>query len=198
MNLSQSDQTFSSKQRPLLFALFVNDIEDHLLANGCSYVNIDNEALDNYIKLLVLMYADDTILIADSDENLQKAIKCMETYSGTWKLIVNETKTKTEVMIFGKTKVKKHLKFIYNDVELELLHNFKYLGLIINFNGSFKLVITELKIQASRAMYALIGKCRKLGLPIDLQLELFDRMIVPIMLYGWEVWGPENYTETEK
>ncbi len=66
-------------------------------------------------------------------------IFCMETYSGTWKLIVNETKTK--VMIFGKTKVKKHLKFIYNDVELELVHNFKYLGLIINFNGSFKLAL---------------------------------------------------------
>ncbi len=109
---------------PLLFALFVNDIEDHLLTNGCSYVNIDNEALDNYI-------------IADSEENLQKVITCMETYSGTLKLIVNENKTK--VMIFGKTKVKKHLKFIYNDLELELVHNFKYLGLIINFNGSFKL-----------------------------------------------------------
>ncbi len=27
---------------------------------------------------------------------------------------------------------------------------------------------------------------------------LFDRMIVPIMLYGCEVWGPENYIETEK
>ncbi len=40
---------------PLLFTLFVNDIEDHLLANGCSYVNIDKEALDNYITLLVLM-----------------------------------------------------------------------------------------------------------------------------------------------
>ncbi len=26
---------------PLLFALFVNDIEDHLLANGCSYVTIE-------------------------------------------------------------------------------------------------------------------------------------------------------------
>ncbi len=55
---------------PLLFALFVNDIEDHLLANGCSYVNIDNKALNSYIKLLVLMYADSTILSADSDENL--------------------------------------------------------------------------------------------------------------------------------
>ncbi len=30
---------------------------------------------------------------------------------------------------------------------------------------------------------------------IDLQIALFDRMIVPIMLYGCEVWGPENYTE---
>ncbi len=94
--------------------------------------------------------------------------------------------------------MKKHLKFICNDVELELVHNFKYLGLIINFNGSFKLAITELKNQASRAMYALIGKCRKLDLPINLQLELFDRMIVPIMLYGCEVLGPENYIETEK
>ncbi len=77
---------------PLLFALFVNDIEDHLLANGCIYVNIDNEAFDNYIKLLVLMYADDTILIADSEENLQKAITCMEINSGTCKLIVMSLK----------------------------------------------------------------------------------------------------------
>ncbi len=59
----------------------------------------------------------------------------------TWKLIVNEAKA----MIFGKTKAKKYFKFIYNDVELELVHNFKYLGLIINFNGSLKLAITELK-----------------------------------------------------
>ncbi len=47
-------------------------------------------------------------------------------------------------------------------------------------------------------MYALIGICRKLGRPIDVQLELFDRMIVPIMLYGCEVWGEENYIETDK
>ncbi len=83
-------------------------------------------------------------------------------------------------------------------MELELVHNFKYLGRIINFNGSFKLAITELKKQSSRAMYAVIGKCRKLGLPIDLQLELLYRIIVPIMLYGCEVWEPENYIETEK
>ncbi len=98
---------------PLLFALFVNNIEDHILANGCSYVNIDNVALGNYIKLSVLIYAHDTILIADSEENLQKAITCMETYCCTWTLIANESKTK--VIIFGKTKVKTNFKFIYNE-----------------------------------------------------------------------------------
>ncbi len=47
-------------------------------------------------------------------------------------------------------------------------------------------------------MYALIDKCRKLDIPIDLQLELFHRMIVSFMLYGCEVWGPKKYIETEK
>lgn len=32
---------------------------------------------------------------------------------------------------------------------------------------------------------------------IDLQPELFERMIFPIKLYGCEVWGSNNYTETE-
>ncbi len=170
------------KLSTLLFALFVNDIEDHLLANGCKYVNIDNEALGNYIKLLVRMCADDTIIITDNEENLEKVITCIEIYCGRWNLIVNESETK--IIIFGKTKVKTNFKFIYNEVELELVEHFKYLGLIVNFNGSFKLAITGLNKQTSRVMYALIGKCRKLGLPIDLQIELFDRILVPIILYG--------------
>ncbi len=57
---------------PKLFTLFENDIEDYLLGNSCHHVNIDIEALDNYLKLLVLMYPDDTILIDDSEDNVQK------------------------------------------------------------------------------------------------------------------------------
>ncbi len=40
-------------------------------------MNICNEAHGNYMNLLVLMNADDTILIVDREENLQKAITCM-------------------------------------------------------------------------------------------------------------------------
>ena len=38
-------------------------------------------------------------------------------------------------------------------------------------------------------MYSLIKKSRSLLLPIDLQIELFDKLVKPILLYGSEVWG---------
>ncbi len=45
-------------------------------------------------------------------------------------------------------------------------------------------------------MYA-HGKCRQLGLPKDLQIELFDRMIVPIMFMVVRC-GDQNTTKKLK
>ena len=48
------------------------------------------------------------------------------------------------------------------------------------------------------AWFCLISKARKLKLPVDIQLELFDSLICPILLYGCEVWGCENARLIEK
>lgn len=40
-------------------------------------------------------------------------------------------------------------------------------------------------------------KAKKLRLPVDIQLDLFDRLVVPIMIYGCEVWGFENLKQIE-
>jgi hypothetical protein len=37
-----------------------------------------------------------------------------------------------------------------------------------------------------------LRKARKLSLPIDILLQLFDVMVAPILLYGAEVWGYEK------
>ena len=42
-------------------------------------------------------------------------------------------------------------------------------------------------------MFNFVCKATTLNLPIDLQLELFDLMVLPIMLYGSEVWGHEVF-----
>ena len=40
-------------------------------------------------------------------------------------------------------------------------------------------------------MFLLLRKCRQLQLPVDIQLELFDILVKPILLYGCEVWATE-------
>ena len=47
-------------------------------------------------------------------------------------------------------------------------------------------------------MYAIIRKTRELNLSIDCQLDMFDKMVVPILLYGCELWGFENLDIIER
>ena len=53
-------------------------------------------------------------------------------------------------------------------------------------------------MKASKAMYSLIQKDRRLKLPTDIMLTLFDSCVAPILLYGCEVWGYENTDIIEK
>ena len=47
-------------------------------------------------------------------------------------------------------------------------------------------------------MHVLFKRIRNLDMPIDLQLYLFDHVILPIALYGCEIWGFENSQIIEK
>ena len=52
--------------------------------------------------------------------------------------------------------------------------------------------------QARKAMHLLLKRIRTFNLPLDLQLKVFDHTVVPILLYGSEVWGFENTDIIEK
>ena len=52
--------------------------------------------------------------------------------------------------------------------------------------------------KASKAMYSLIQKGRRLKLPTDIMLKLFNSCVAPILLYGCEVWGYDNTDIIEK
>ena len=59
-------------------------------------------------------------------------------------------------------------------------------------NVSFCKNKSKLVNQGKKSLYSILKKSRKLNLPIDLQIELFDTMVAPVLLYGCEVWGSEN------
>ena len=137
------------------------------------------------------MYADDTVILANSKTNLQKGLDVLNDYCKKWKLKVNSDKTK--IVIFSKRKVNNNkFNFIFNDSEIEIVEYFKYLGVTFKYNNNFDLCRKNLTNLASRAMFSLLSKSKKLHLPIDLQLELFDQLVLPILCYGSELWGYEN------
>ena len=78
------------------------------------------------------------------------------------------------------------------DKLLEIVTEFKYLGVVFKSTGSFNNCKVYLKVQATKAMFALLSKGRVLNLPVDVMLELFDKTVLPIMLYGCEIWGFGN------
>lgn len=107
-----------------------------------------------------------------------------------WHLTVNTNKTK--IVIFSKGKVKKYPVFRFGDTEIDVISDYVYLGTTFNFNNSFNKAICKQVNQARRAMFSLIAKAKRFSLPIDLQLELFNQLVAPILLYGSEVWGFSN------
>ena len=86
----------------------------------------------------------------------------------------------------------KETNFYYDGNVLDMVEDFVYLGVLFSFNGKFQKAKKRLLGQARKAMFALVAKSRKLGLAISVQLHLFETMIVPILLYGSEVWSLED------
>ncbi len=69
------------------------------------------------------------------------------------------------------------------------MDSFTCLGVDFSYNGNFKKGIDK---QVSHTRNALLGmrtRARKLHLKIDIQIELFDKLVPPVLLYGCEVWG---------
>ena len=52
--------------------------------------------------------------------------------------------------------------------------------------------------QAQKAMFSVLKRSRELELPIHLQRELFDLLVLPILLCGCKIWGFENIEILEK
>ena len=181
---------------PVLFAIYLNDFQGFLAerTDGLTELNVRLEEFDTYAKLCVLLYADDTVIMAESEEDLQRALDALSQYCKLWDLTVNLDKTKVVIFSRGRRTAKK--PFMYNGKEVKVVDDYTYLGVIFNYNGSFKKAIENQKAVGLRAMQALLTKIRVLALDIDTSMELFQRCVMPILLYGSEIWAFDKHVSS--
>ena len=195
---------------PLLFSLFLNDFEysisrrsaDTIQYRGLPFISQlyeqemqDLADIDVFFRMYCLLYADDTIIMAESDQELQSALNALHTYCTKWKLTVNVQKTK--VVIFSRGLVRIAPAFVYGNQHIEIVRQYTYLGVVFYANGKFDVAITQRIDQATLALNALKWRARKLRLPLDVTLELFDKCVKPVLLYGCEVWGWDDLSSLD-
>ena len=183
---------------PLLFAIYLNDFKTFLSEkyNGLSKVSesIANE-LNIYLRIFCLLYADDTIVLAENAAQLQKALDGLNNYCNKWALKVNLDKTK--VVIFSKGKIRKYKSFTFGSHSVDVVDDYVYLGTTFNYNGNFNKAKAKQVLQAKKATFSILTKIRQSNLSADVFTELFERLCIPVLLYGSEIWGYENSNQLQ-
>ena len=113
------------------FHCFLMILKTSFLRMISSVFNIFDESIQGYLKLKVLLYADDTVLFAESEEELQQLPFEFQPYCSRWKLRFIPDKSK--IVIFGHRSAKR-ADFTLNDQILKSLIIWVYFSQIQKFS----------------------------------------------------------------
>ena len=159
-------------------------LENHNVT-GLLTISQDIENIMNvYMNIFLLLSADDTVLM-DPWRPLQKQLNIFHDYCLAWKLKVNINKTK--IVCFTNRRLPQNLQFTYSNSEIENVKEFNYLGLLLTKTGTFKRAIKTVADKGSKVMYEILKRGKFHNLSISCQLDLFDKMVQPILLYSREL-----------
>ena len=135
-----------------------------------------------------LLFADDLLLLSESNTGLQNCLNSLSDYCSKWKIQINLDKTKIIIFSKGKRDFKK-FRFALGNSEIEIVEKYKYLGIIFTYNGNMKHSSDDLYKKGLKAFFKLKSKFMNFeNIPIKTSLKLFDTLIRPIITYGCEVW----------
>jgi Reverse transcriptase (RNA-dependent DNA polymerase)/Endonuclease-reverse transcriptase len=161
---------------PLLFILYINDITDDIESG-------------------IGLYADDCALFREinksSDaEKLQSDLNKITDWSTKWLLPLNIDKCKS-MRIVGSRTEEIECKYDIQGTTLEQVKKFKYLGVIISENLSWKEHIQYITNKASRMLGFLKGTMY--GVSRMVKERAYKALIRPILEYCAVVWDPHHH-----
>ena len=81
------------------------------------------------LNLFLLMYSDDTVIMAENEHDMQRNLILLNDYCNCNKLKVN-------IMVFAKSKTRLNNipTFKFGNIDLEQVEDYIYLGICFNWN----------------------------------------------------------------
>ena len=128
---------------PLLFSIYLHDLKSFISQKCNGLKDIENlqkehlnEEIVTFFKLYILLYADDTVILAENPNHPQASLDEMKKYCDTFDLHINVNKTK--ILIFSRGKLRRHHIFNFGEFILDTVEEYNYLGLVFNYNAKSK------------------------------------------------------------
>ena len=59
---------------PILFPFFLNDMQSYIESNGGLGIELTDDQNIVWLKLLILLYADDTVILSDNAKDFQTSL----------------------------------------------------------------------------------------------------------------------------
>ncbi|MES9883775.1 MAG: reverse transcriptase family protein [Sedimenticola sp.] len=177
---------------PTLFSVYVNDV-----AKEINELNIGVQ-LSNGECISLLMYADDFVLIAASEIELQRMLDTLHNWSDKWRLSINIDKTKIMHCRKQNVKLTDH-RFLFGDSILTVAKSYRYLGMDINEHLNYTHGVNVLRDAGSRALGAICAKhFATNGLTYKTYEKLYNCTVTPVTDYAAGVWGFKPYDVLDK
>lgn len=165
---------------PLLFNIYAEAIFTEALDNMGEGIVVNGHPINN------LRYADDTILLASSFNDLQRLLQRVDSVSASYGLNINLKKTK--VMMVGKSSFVSTTDLVVRNEVVERVHSYKYLGCFVNDRSDHSIEI-KCRIEQARSAFMKLSHllCNR-SLKISTRVRLARCYVFSVLLYGVESW----------
>ena len=176
---------------PTLFSIFINS-----LATELNELKLGLQVGNTHVS--ILLYADDMVLLSDSEAKLQSMLDHVAQWCSKWRIVVNDVKS--GIVHFRKVGTDRSVFTFKLDGKLiETVKKYKYLGIILDEHLDFKECAKTLCEAGGRALSKIIGKFRNFkDLNYRTYTNLYNACVWPILNYCSSVWGFKNFGFAEK
>jgi len=179
-----------------LFAFFIDTLDEEIRATapgswvGIPLVGVEAAKDEDVERLAVLKHADDTVLIAESEEDLKVLVRALERWCAKWQVAPNPDKCK--VVVFeaaGCTVPCVEL----GGQQLEVVKELVYLGYVLQKRGTWEPHVrkrTEKGAKWDAIAVRMVGQTG--GCTVSVAAEVRAATAETSTLYGSEFWGGDG------
>lgn len=165
---------------PLLYNLYSERVMEEALENVEEGIKVNGININN------IRYADDTVLLASSEQGLQKLFNRVITASEKSKLKINNKKTVAMVFAKNNDNNNNNIHLLCKDIKIKQVDSFKYLGetMCVNNNQTQKV---KIKIARAKSVFYKLKKfLTNSRINKGVRVRFLKCFVWPIVLYCCE------------